>query len=335
RLMLYDRSSAKIADLTETFDRSVAGMIWSPDSRQLYFSAENQTEQPIYALAAVPGSEPRALVPATYNSDVSVAHDGRTLAFTRTSLTMPAEVFASDGDGGHVRQLTHHNAKRLAELDMNAPEPLWFDGAEGTRVQGLLIHPPHFDSSKKYPLLLLVHGGPQGAWTDAWGYRWNEELFAAPGYVAIMINPRGSTGYGQNFTDEIRNDWGGRVYDDLMKGTDYVIAHYPFVDANRVAAAGGSYGGFMMDWFDTHTGRFKAIISHAGPYDLQSMYGETEELWFVEHDIEGTPWSNPESYRKWSPSTYAAALGKYKTPTLVIGGEMDYRVPYTQDLQFF
>jgi dipeptidyl aminopeptidase/acylaminoacyl peptidase len=248
---------------------------------------------------------------------------------------MPAEIFAAGADGSHVRQLTHHNASRLALLQMNAAEPCWFEGAMGTRVEGFLIRPPNFDATKKYPMLLLVHGGPQSAWTDAWGYRWNEELFVAPGYVAVMINPRGSTGYGQKFTDDIRNDWGGKVYEDLMKGADYVAAHYDFVDANRMAAAGGSYGGYMMDWFATHTGRFKAIISHAGPYDNPSMYGETEELWFVEHDLSGTPWSNPQSYKEWSPSTFAAALGKFKTPTLVIGGEMDYRVPYTQDLQFF
>lgn len=248
---------------------------------------------------------------------------------------MPAEIFASAADGTHPRQLTHHNAALLSGLEMNPPEPFWFEGAGGSRVEGFLIKPPHFDASKKYPLLLLVHGGPQGAWTDDWGYRWNEELFASSGYVTVMINPRGSTGYGQKFVDDIRDDWGGKVYDDLMKGTDYALAHYSFLDAGRTAAAGGSYGGYMMDWFATHTGRFKALISHAGPYDNVSMYGGTEELWFMEHDIAGTPWSNPESYRKWSPSTYAAALGKFKTPTLVIAGEMDYRVPYTQSLQFF
>ena len=199
----------------------------------------------------------------------------------------------------------------------------------------MLIRPPHFDASKKYPLLLLIHGGPQSLWTDSWGYRWNEELFAAPGYVAVLINPRGSTGYGQKFTDEITDDWGGRAYEDLMKGVDYVVGNYPYVDGNRVAAAGGSYGGYMIDWIATHTGRFKVLISHAGVYDKNSMYGATEELWFEEHDMAGTPWTHPESYRKWSPSTYAGDLAKYKTPTLVICGELDYRVPYTQSLEFF
>jgi dipeptidyl aminopeptidase/acylaminoacyl peptidase len=333
RLMLYDRATQKTTNLTEAFDSSVQEPLWSPDSHHIYFVAEDQAEQPIYAID-LPNGAPHPIAPASYNAEISMSADGR-LAFRRSNLTTPAEIFAISADGGHARQLTHHNAPLLSGVEMNSPEPFWFEGAGGTRVEGLLIKPPHFDAAKKYPLLLLVHGGPQGAWTDDWGYRWNEELFASPGYVAVMINPRGSTGYGQKFVDDIRDDWGGKVYDDLMKGTDYALAHYSFIDPSRTAAAGGSYGGYMMDWFATHTDRFKALISHAGPYDNVSMYGGTEELWFMEHDIAGTPWSNPESYRKWSPSTYAAALGKFKTPTLVIAGEMDYRVPYTQSLQFF
>jgi dipeptidyl aminopeptidase/acylaminoacyl peptidase len=197
------------------------------------------------------------------------------------------------------------------------------------------VRPPHFDPSKRYPLLLLIHGGPQGEWDDAWGYRWNPELMAALGYVVLMINPRGSFGYGQRFTEEINRDWGGKVYDDLMRGVDRAIAEYPFVDGSRLAAAGGSYGGYMVDWIATHSGRFKCLISHAGPYDDLSMYGATEELWFMDWEFGGTPWSNPELYEKWSPSEHASALAKYKTPTLVIGGELDFRVPYTQSLEFF
>ncbi len=158
---------------------------------------------------------------------------------------------------------------------------------------------------------------------------------AAPGYVVLMINPRGSFGYGQKFTEEISRDWGGKVYEDLMKGVDAALAKYPFIDGSRMAAAGGSYGGYMVDWIATHTGRFKCLISHAGPYDESSMYGETEELWFEEWEFGGPPWTNPEIYQKWSPSSYAGALGKFKTPTLVIAGELDYRVPYTQSLEFF
>jgi dipeptidyl aminopeptidase/acylaminoacyl peptidase len=335
RLMFYDRSAGTHIEVASAFDRSVDEIAWSPDSKQIYFTAANEAEQPVYAIAPVTGSTPKEILKDSFNETMSLSEDGSTFAFVRSSLTAPAEVFTSRSDGSDARKLSRHNLPRLESIDMNPPERFWYEGAEGTRVEGMLIRPPHFDPSRKYPLLLLIHGGPQSLWTDSWGYRWNEELFAAPGYVAIMINPRGSTGYGQKFTDEITDDWGGRVYEDLMKGVDYVVEKYPYVDGNRVAAAGGSYGGYMIDWLATHTGRFKVLISHAGVYDQISEYGSTEELWFNEHDLAGTPWSNPESYRKWSPSTYAGELSKYKTPTLVICGELDYRVPYTQSLEFF
>jgi dipeptidyl aminopeptidase/acylaminoacyl peptidase len=335
RLMLYDRAEGKHIELAESFDRSVDEIVWSADSKRIYFSAENEGKKPFYEIAATAGSAPREILKETFNEALSVSADGSVFAFLRSSLTMPAEIFTSHSDGSGAEQLSHHNAARLGALDMNPPESFWFEGAGGTRIHGMMIRPPHFEASKKYPVLLLIHGGPQGLWTDSWGYRWNEELFAAPGYVAVMINPRGSTGYGQKFTDEITDDWGGKVYEDLMKGTDFVLAKYPFVDPSRVAAAGGSYGGYMIDWIATHTGRFKTLISHAGVYDKPGMYGATEELWFEEHDMAGMPWTNPESYHKWSPSTYAGDLSKYKTPTLVICGELDYRVPYTQSLEFF
>ncbi len=335
RLMLYDRAAGTQTEVAESFDRSVDEIVWSPDSKDIYFTAMNEAEQPVYEIAAAPGSTPREIMKDSFNESISLSMDGGEFAFLRSSLIAPAEVFTSRSDGSGPRQLSVHNAARLASIDMNPPESFWYEGAGGTRVQGMLIRPPHFDASKKYPLLLLIHGGPQSLWADSWGYRWNEELFAAPGYVAVMINPRGSTSYGQKFTDEVTEDWGGRAYDDLMKGVDYVIGRYPFVDQSRLAAAGGSYGGYMIDWIATHTGRFKVLISHAGVYDKTAMYGATEELWFEEHDMAGTPWTNPESYQKWSPSTYAGNLGKYKTPTLVICGELDYRVPYTQSLEFY
>ena len=335
RLMLYDRASGDQTELTETFDRSVDEIDWSADSKRIYFTAEDQAEKPVFEIAADAGGAPREILKDSYNESVSISADGSAFAFLRSSLTMPAEIFTSRSDGGAVQQLSRHNAARLAALEINPPEPFWYEGSGGTRVQGMLIRPPHFDASVKYPVLLLIHGGPQSLWADSWGYRWNEELFAAPGYVAVMINPRGSTSYGQKFTDEVTDDWGGRAYEDLMKGVDYVLGKYPFTDGNRLAAAGGSYGGYMVDWIATHTGRFKALISHAGVYDKSGMYGAPEELWFEEHDMKGAPWTNPESYRKWSPSTFAGDLGKYRTPALVLCGELDYRVPYTQSLEFF
>src|SRR6266704_861243 len=334
RVMLYDRQSGKNENLSEGFDRSANDLAWSADGKTIYFTAENETQQPVYAMAARAGAEPKKIIADGYNTAISFSADGKTLVFERASLTMPAEVFAASSDGTNVRQLTHQNDAVLAGLEMNPPETFWFDGAEGTKVQAMLIRPPKFDATKKYPLLVLLHGGPQTMWSNAWGYRWNAQVFSGAGYVTLMINRRGSTGYGQKFTDEITNDWGGKAYTDVMNGVDYTIKKYPSADGTRMAAAGGSYGGYMADWIATHTGRFKAIISHASVYDKVSMYA-TEELWFEEHDMQGTPWTNPESYKKWSPSTYAGALGNSKTPTLVIAGERDYRVPYTQSLEFF
>jgi dipeptidyl aminopeptidase/acylaminoacyl peptidase len=333
RVTLYDRGTGKIENLSENFDRSATELAWSPDSKTIYFLAENETLQPVYAMEARAGAPPKKVLDG-FNAEFAFSGDGKTLEATRSSMTMPNEIFIAPGDGGGLKQLTHANDSILSNVEMNPPEKFWFDGAEGTKVQAMLVRPPNFDASKKYPMLNLLHGGPQTMWSDDWGYRWNPEVFAGAGYVILMINRRGSTGYGQKFTDEITNDWGGKAYDDVMKGTDAAIAKYPFIDPSRLAAAGGSYGGYMADWLATHTGRFKAIISHAGVYDKISMYA-TEELWFEEHDMQGTPWTAPENYKKFAPVTYAGELGKYKTPTLVIAGERDYRVPYTQSLEFF
>jgi dipeptidyl aminopeptidase/acylaminoacyl peptidase len=333
RVMLYDRKTGNRENLSESFDRSANELAWSPDSRTIYFLAENETLQPLYALQPHSGAAPEKLLDG-FNAEFAFSADGKVLLTTRTSLSMPSELFVSAADGSGLKQLTRSNDAILAKVEMNDPETFWFEGAEGTRVQAMLIRPPQFVASRKFPLLVLLHGGPQTMWSNAWGYRWNAQVFSGAGYVTLMINRRGSTGYGQKFVDEITNDWGGKAYMDIMKGVDAAIAKYPFIDKSRLAAAGASYGGYMADWLATHTDRFKAIVSHAGVYDQVSMYA-TEELWFDEHDRQGTPWGAPENYKKWAPSSYAGDLGKYKTPTLVIAGERDYRVPYTQSLEFF
>ena len=334
RVMLYERATGKIENLTETsFDRSATNLAWSADSKTIYFLAENETLQPVYAMAATTSAAPKKLVDG-FHAAFGVSEDGKTLLLTRSSLTMPAEIFVAASDGTGLRQVTHANAALLAELDLHAPEKFWFESTDGTRVQAMLVRPPNFDAKKKYPVLVLLHGGPQTMWSDSWGYRWNQQVFSGAGYATLMINRRGSTGYAQKFTDEIMGDWGGKAYVDVMKGIDAALARFPFLDGTRMAAAGGSYGGYMADWILTHSDRFKAIVSHAGVYDAAAMYA-TEELWFQEHDWQGTPWSNPEGYRKFAPATYAGQLGKFKTPTLVIAGEQDYRVPYTQSLELF
>ena len=191
------------------------------------------------------------------------------------------------------------------------------EGAEAARVAAFMVKPPGFSAGRKYPVLFLIHGGPQGAWGETWSYRWNPHVFAAAGFVVVMPNPRGSTGYGQKFIDEINADWGGRAFEDIMAVVDHV-AKEPFVDERRMAAAGGSYGGYMVNWLLGHTDRFRALVSHAGVFDLRSMAGTTEELWFPLWEFKGMPWQNPDLYAKWSPSFY---VENFKTPTLVIHGE--------------
>lgn len=331
RLMLREVATGDLTELTGEIDLSVDEYLWAPGSQGLYFNTAYEGQMPIFQIALA-SRELRLLTEGTYNTSLRITPDGRALVFLRQSMNTPPEIFKLDLVTDEETQLTHTNDDLLAGLDMNPAEEFWFKGAGGTLVHGFMLKPPHFDPGQQYPLLFLVHGGPQDAWSDYFHFRWNAQLFAAPGYVVVMVNPRGSTGYGQRFTDEISGDWGGKVYKDLMKGLDYVLAAYDFVDPELLAAAGGSYGGYMMNWFAGHTDRFKALISHAGVFNLTSMYLHTEELWFPEWEFRGTPWTNPRLYAKWSPHRF---IGKFKTPMLVIHGEGDFRVPISEGLQTF
>jgi dipeptidyl aminopeptidase/acylaminoacyl peptidase len=230
------------------------------------------------------------------------------------------------------RQLTHVNDATLSKIQMQPIEWFWFTGAEKKQVQGFILKPPNFDPSMKYPVKFLIHGGPQGAWGDDWSFRWNPNLFAASGYVVIMINPRGSTGYGQQFVDDINGDWGGRPFEDLMLGLDSAERKYRFIDHDRECALGASYGGYMANWILGHSDRFKCIVSHDGMFNPESAYGTTEELWFNEWEFKGTPWSNRPLYQRWSP---ALAATNFKTPTLVVHGQLDYRLDVSEAFQLF
>ncbi len=329
RLMLYDRQRRTVKELSTGFDRWVSELVWSPDSQKVYLSAEDRGRELIAVAATGGGIKP--LITSSAGSGLTISADGKTLVFTRSTMTMPAEVFKANTDGTGVKQLTHTNADLLAQLELKPAEDFEYLGALKTRIHGFIVKPPHFDPQKKYPLILLIHGGPQGAWHDAWSYRWNAQMFAARGYVVVLPNPHGSTGYGQAFTEQISGDWGGAVYEDLMRCVDY-MTQQSYVDASRIGAAGASYGGYMINWILGHTDRFKALVSHAGVFNLTSMYGATEELWFPEWEFKGVPWENPELYQKWSPHLFAK---NFKTPTLVIHGELDYRVPIGEGLQLF
>ncbi|GAC1446423.1 MAG: hypothetical protein NVSMB56_04950 [Pyrinomonadaceae bacterium] len=327
RLMIYDRRSGASKEISTGFDNWVDDVVWSPDSQKIYFTTQERGREPIY-VASINGGV-KSLVTNTSNTDMTVSKDGKTLVFARSSLTMPAEVFKANSDGTNVVQLTKTNADLTSQLNINPAEDFDFDGALNVKVQGFIVKPPNFDASKKYPMVLLIHGGPQGAWLDNWGYRWNAQMFAARGYVAVLINPHGSTGYGQAFVEEISGDWGGAVYEDLMRGVDAVVKR-GYVDETRMGAAGGSFGGYMTNWIMGHTDRFKAFVTHAGIFNTESMYA-TEELWFQEWEFKGKPWES-DLYAKWSPHRFAK---NFKTPTLVVHGELDYRVPVGEGIQLF
>jgi len=368
RLMLYDRKTGEKKNLTENWDHWVGSFGWA-GIHEIDLTAEDEGESPIYYV--FPEICPNGCYPVKvmdgFNDDLATGENkiveatakaiSERVVFSRMSLGAPTEIFVAEGGTYSVgldrirtaltgenkepmpknamarpHQLTHLNDSLLSQVAMSPLESFWFTGAHGDKVQGFLVKPPNFDASKKYPVKFLIHGGPQGAWGDDWSYRWNPELFAANGYVVIMINFHGSTGYGQKFIDAINGDWGGAPYEDLMKGLDYAEQTYPFIDKTRECALGASYGGYMINWILGHTDRFKCLVSHDGMFNAESAWGTTEELWFNDWEFKGTPYDNRASYEKWSPHQYAK---NFKTPTLVIHGQRDYRLDVSEGFQLF
>jgi len=325
-LWLYDRASGTAKRIAADFPNYIDSATWAPDSKSMFISAPLEGRHAIYEMTL----DGRAtLVHNVGSADgIQIARD-RTLYFQMSTLSRPADIYSLRQ--ATTKKLTMHNDALLASLTMASYESTSWTGADNARVQGWLLKPPNFDATKKYPAVVLIHGGPQGAWGEGWSYRWNPQMFAARGYVVLMPNPRGSTGFGQKFIEEISKDWAGKVYTDLMNGVD-MLAAQPYVDANRMGAAGASYGGYMINWILGHTNRFKALVSHDGVYNLESMYGATEELWFPEWEFGGTPWDNPELYESLSPHKF---VKNFATPTLVVHGELDYRVPIGEALQLF
>ena len=339
-------SAGRATPLAAPLDRPVLSYTWCPPKSPLgsligSIDDAGSTAIVSFDFSATAGGEPsiltgpedvRRLVTGGVNSAAQPVGATSELVYVHGDTAHPNELYRTDGRGSNRVALTRHNGPLLSELDLPRAERFTFAGADGDKVQGWLVRPPGFDPAKQYPVVFLIHGGPQGAWHDEWHARWNYQMFAAPGYAVIAINPRGSTGFGQKFTDQISQDWTGKVYEDLMAGLDHALKTYNFFDGERVAAAGGSYGGFMVNWIAGHTDRFKCLISHAGVFDLTSKYGTTEELWFPEWEFGGTPWERPEHYRERSPSAF---VQNFKTPTLVIHGALDFRVPDAQGLGMF
>ena len=334
RLMLYDRQSKQTRDLTAKFDLQVEEFTFTPDGQLIYFTVGERGQSPIYALT-LDEAQIKKVVPDGFNGDVKASSSGK-LIFSRSTSDMPTEIFRADSDGSNIKQLTTTNRDMLAPFKLNKLEEIEWTGAGKTKIHGFMLKPSDFDATKKYPLLVLIHGGPQSAWNNNWGYRWNPQVFANAGYVVFMPNPRGSTGYGQKFVNEISGDWGGKPYTDIMNGVAEVLKNNVFLDPERIAGAGASYGGYMVNWILGHNNdkrfKFKTLVCHAGVYNLTSMYGVTEEVWFPEWEFKGTPWTNPKQYEKWSPHLN---VKNFTTPTLVTHGEIDYRVPIGEGLQLF
>lgn len=330
RIMIYNREDESIINLMTDLSLSAEEILWSPDSKYLYFTATEKGYVPLFKVDI----NTKNILPVLkdyYINGITFA-DEKHIIFLSQSTRYPHEIFSLNLENEKVSKISHINEPILSQLELPEWEDFWFEGANGEQVHGFIMKPPFFEQGKKYPVIEIIHGGPQGMMGDKFHYRWNVQMFASQGYVVFWINFHGSKGYGQKFTDSISRHWGDLPFEDIMKGTQYVIDNYDFIDPDRIAAAGASYGGTMINWICGHENPFKVLVSHDGVYDQRSMWGSTEELWFPEWDLGGLPWEENSVYEKWSASRLA---GNFKTPTLVIHGEQDYRVPYTQGLQMF
>ena len=321
-------------------DVSVNEFTWAGKDKIL-FTADHLGKVALFQILPLEDVKAASLIKnqlSGYNSGISASTDGAKIAFLNASMASPPEVFAGNADLRLSKpiNISKVNETLLTELELPKPESVTLPGAGDTPTQMWILKPPGFDPSKKWPVAFLVHGGPQGAWEDGWSYRWNPQAWAARGYVVALPNPRGSTGFGQKYVDEISGDWGGKCYEDLMKSADYV-EKLPYVDKDRIGSAGASFGGYMMNWFSVKTSRFKCLISHCGVYNFESMYTTTEEIWFDEWEHSGPPWGKGgrESYEKFSPHRFAENLAKFKTPMLIIHNDLDFRVPISEGTQIF
>jgi dipeptidyl aminopeptidase/acylaminoacyl peptidase len=330
RVVIMNWADGTTRTLTENWDRSPGNLVWAPDGSALYASADNVGNHSIFKINR-PDGMVSALLTRHTNSSPRPLADGR-LVFTRDSLVSPVEIFVLPAAGGEPAAITHLNDERLASIAFGEYKQFSFVGADHDEVFGYFLYPVNRDPKEKYPLAFLIHGGPQGSFDDHWHYRWNPQIYAAHGYATVTIDFHGSTGYGQDFTDAINGDWGGAPFEDLMLGLDHVLRSHPWIDSERMAAAGASFGGYMINWIQGQTDRFKALVCHDGNLDEYMAYFDTEELWFPEWEHGGTPWDNPEGYRKHSPVNH---LANWKTPELVVHGALDYRVVDTQGLATF
>ena len=328
RLAVIDRRTGAKTVLTEAFDNWVDAYKWTPDSKAICFLGEERGYEPLFKVTLANKKIEKIVGDRAIGSfDL----DGKgNFYYTYSSTGKPTALYRATPSrkGLRERQLTHFNDALEQEVDIRPAEELWVEGANGDSVEVFVVKPHGFEPGKKYPLVINVHGGPQMQWMNSFRGDW--QVYPGAGYVVAYPNPHGSTGYGQQFCRDISQDWGGKPFVDVMRVTD-ALARLDYVDSTRMAAMGWSYGGFFMNWLQGHTKRFKCLASMMGLYDMPSMWGTTEELWFPNFEMDGQPW-NSDLYQKWSPSNY---VRNFATPTLIITGERDYRVSYTQSLQYF
>jgi dipeptidyl aminopeptidase/acylaminoacyl peptidase len=333
QVMLYERATGRRRALTPDWTLSVDAITWTPDSKSLVAEVQERGGESLYRIE-VPSGRRTRLVSGGTSHDVRIAPRGGDMVFLHSTATEPAEVWAADwSTGANLRPVTKLNADWRAGVAIAPLEPFGFMGAQGDSVFGWMMKPPGFDPSRKYPVVYLIHGGPQSAWDDEWHPRWNYAMFAARGYVVAAVNFHGSTGYGQEFTNSISLHWGDYPYEDLMKGLDAVLAN-PWADSTRVGAAGASYGGYMIYWMAGQTSRFRTLVAHDGIFNPVSFFGSTEELWFPIHEFGGTPLmpSARATMEKWSPANYTA---RWQTPMLIVHSQEDYRVDVSEGYQAY
>ncbi len=326
RLAVYDLTTGKTRVLTEGIDNWVNSFCWDKDSRTIYFTVMEKGYTPIYSVNLKNGKVQK-IIDNVYVREFTVVK-GNAYALI-SSVDKPYELYKLNLKTPAKQRLTFFNKKIEESCDLRPAEQVWVKGADGAKIHLFIIKPHNFNPNKKYPLILNVHGGPQYMWADSFRGDW--QIYPAQGYIVAFPNPHGSTGYGQEFTKAISKDYTGKVMEDIEKVTEY-LENLPYVDKDRMGAMGWSWGGYAMMWLEGHNRHFKCFVAMMGLYDLPSWYGATEELWFPNYDCGGAPWENAEYYQKASPSTY---VKNFKTPCLVITGERDYRVPYTQSVQFF
>ena len=328
RIAIIDLATKKLRVVTEAWDHSAEGITWARDGRTIYTSSDNVGNRSIFAIDVASGNA-KLLADKGTNGSPDIAGDR--IVFAKDTLTMPTELFTMKTDGSDVRQLTHFNDARVKDIAWGAYEQYEFKGAKGETVHGFVVKPSGFTGAK-VPVAFIIHGGPQGSMGDHFHYRWNPEVFAGHGYGVVFVDFHGSSGYGQAFEDAISGDWGGAPYEDLMKGLDAALAKYPWLDGSHAVALGASYGGYMINWIQGNTKRFKALVCHDGIFDTRFAYYDTEEVWFPEWEHRGTPWDKPEEYSKSNP---IELVKNWATPELLIHGGHDFRIPETHAMGAF